>query len=30
MICVRHPATIGMLRQAFASMNTGTGVRGVE
>jgi len=29
-ICVRHPNTIGMLRQAFASMNATTGVRGVE
>lgn len=29
-ICVRHPATIGMLRQAFASMNAGTGSGGVD
>ncbi|OPX63832.1 MULTISPECIES: acetyl-CoA decarbonylase/synthase complex subunit delta [unclassified Methanoregula] len=29
-ICVRHPATIGMLRQAFTSMNANTVRREVE
>jgi acetyl-CoA decarbonylase/synthase, CODH/ACS complex subunit delta len=29
-ICVRHPATIGMLRQAFASMKAGAGPEGVQ
>jgi acetyl-CoA decarbonylase/synthase complex subunit delta len=29
-ICVRHPKTIGMLRQAFASMKTRSGPAGVQ
>jgi acetyl-CoA decarbonylase/synthase complex subunit delta len=29
-ICVRHPKTIGLLRQAFASMKARTGHEGVE
>jgi acetyl-CoA decarbonylase/synthase, CODH/ACS complex subunit delta len=29
-ICVRHPKTIGMLRQAFASMKARSGPAGVR
>jgi acetyl-CoA decarbonylase/synthase complex subunit delta len=29
-ICVRHPRTIGLLRETFADMNRGTGAQGVQ